>query len=743
MVSEIVFTGLLRKEVVTFVQLVYFRTHFYMHAADAQTLVDLEFDSIKIWLSEYCSGPTAYELSLNLTCSNRFEDLNLQLNRLNELRSIRTQNETFPAIDFEELQQEIKWLGIENAVISIEGFRRIYTASDLINRLHTFFERRNDRYPLLEQILKNTHFTTHLIDLIDKVFDRTGAVRDDASPQLLEIRQRIRALRQQINRNFERELRKLIKDKLLGDTTESFVNDRRVLTVQSTFKRKVPGNVHGSSKTGSLTYVEPSVNVPLNNEMEFLLDDERKEIHRILKLLTKQMSVDAPLIEAYQSALVELDFLNAKCKIALEMNAILPGINRFTALELIDAYHPLLVKNNKLQQKPTFPQYIKMDRDSRMLVISGPNAGGKSITLKTVGLLQVMLQSGLLVPVNENSKMCFFQKILSDIGDNQSIENELSTYSYRLQRMRNFLEAANKRSLLLLDEFGTGSDPELGGALAEVFFEELYKKQSFAVITTHYSNIKLKADELPQATNGCMQFDVKTLHPLYRLEIGQPGSSFTFEVARINGIGEEIIQEAKSRLSKNKVKLDHLLNQLQKEKNYLQSLIKEHQEAQKLAEEARQFFTQKSGKLDERLKSQQNIHETQNKQLIAGKKMLQFVEKFNVKSRKKEANNALLEEVRTYLRMEKSKTEIKVQEQKTKLREEQTKKSTGPKVIKASSKPMEQDEFQIDKITVGSLVQLVSTKRNGTVESIEGKKVTVIFDNARLKVELDKLRFLK
>lgn len=711
-----------------------------MHAADHQTLIDLEFETIKSWLSDYCTGPTAFQMSINLQCSNQFTDIDLQLNQLNELRSIRTQNEIFPAIDFEELEQEIKWLHIENAVITIEGFRRIYTASDLVNRLHSFFEKRNERFPLLAEVLKDTYFTTHLIELIDQVFDRTGAIRDDASPQLFEIRQRIRALRQQINRNFERELRKLTKDKLLGDTTESYVNERRVLTVQSAFKRKVPGNVHGSSKTGSLTYVEPLVNVPLNNEMEFLLDDERKEIHRILKALTKQMSVHAPLIEAYQKVLVQFDFLNAKCKLALEMNAILPGINRYTSLELIDAFHPILFKNNKIQQKPTFPQYIKMDKENRMLVISGPNAGGKSITLKTVGLLQLMLQAGLLVPVHENSKMCFFQHVLSDIGDNQSIENELSTYSYRLQRMRHFLQVTNRRTLLLLDEFGTGSDPELGGALAEVFFEELYKKHSFAVITTHYSNIKLKADEMQQASNGCMQFDVKTLQPLYKLEIGQPGSSFTFEVARINGISEQIINEAKNRLSKNKVKLDALLNQLQKEKNYLQALIKEHQQAQKLADEARTFFTEKKEKLDERLKSQHHIQETQNKQLIAGKKMLQFIEKFNVKSRKKDVNNALIEEVRTFLKMEKSKTEIKVQEQKTK---EKDLKKVGPKIIKANTKPIVQDEFQQDKIVVGSLVQLISTKRNGTVASMEGKHVTVNFDNARLKVELTKLRFLK
>jgi DNA mismatch repair protein MutS2 len=602
-----------------------------------------------------------------------------------------------------------------------------------------FFETRSNRYPLLAKILQDCEYNDEINKRIDEIFDRAGNVKDDASPQLSEIRQRIKALRNQINRNFEREMRKLLKDKILGDVTEGFISERRVLTVVSSFKRKVPGNVHGSSKTGSLTYVEPMVNVPLNNEMEFLLDDERKEIHRILKQLTRLISVHAPLITAYQKSLVIFDFVNAKCKLALEMKAILPGINRKVDFELVEAYHPILRRNNSLNGKITKPQRIVMNGKNRMLVISGPNAGGKSITLKTIGLLQIMLQSGLLIPVNENSKVCFFQQIISDIGDNQSIENELSTYSYRLQRMHHFLQVANSRTLLLLDEFGTGSDPELGGALAEVFFEEIYNKSAFGVITTHYGNIKLKANVLQNAVNGCMLFDSDTLKPKYEFAIGQPGSSFTFEVAKMNGIPNELIETAKGLLDDKKVKLDRLLNDLQKEKNYLERLNKEHLEAQRTAEEARLFFTERKEKLDERLKSQQLVSESSNKQLIAGKKMLTFIEKFNVKSRKKDANNALFEEMRTFLRLEKSKTELKIQQEKQK--ELEQKQSKSPKKIKKQI--VEEDLYQQAKIKIGSTVQLISTKQKGTVESMTGKNISVIFGNARLKVELEKLQLIK
>ncbi len=706
-----------------------------MQATDNQTLQDLEFKVITEWLEQFCIGKTAQSKIRRLTPSNNFNKLEFDLKQLNELRQIRIVNETLPAIDFEELDEELKLLGIQNAVISIEGFRRIYQASDLINRLLKFFDDRKNRYPLLELILDECVINEEINKSIDKVFDRGGNVKDDASVELAEIRQRIKVLRNQINRNFEKEMRKLLKDKLLGEVTEGYVSERRVLTVISSFKRKVPGNVHGSSKTGSLTYVEPIINVPLNNEMEFLLDDERKEIHRILRQLTKVISEFAPLIQAYQKSLVQFDFLNAKCKLALEMKAILPGLNRKVDFEWVEAFHPILRKNNSLLGKETKPQRIMMNGNNRMLVISGPNAGGKSITLKTIGLLQLMLQSGLLIPVHENSKVCFFQQILSDIGDNQSIENELSTYSYRLQRMNHFLEVSNHRTLLLLDEFGTGSDPELGGALAEVFFEEIYNKSAFGVITTHYGNIKLKANVLKNAVNGCMLFDSDTLKPKYEFATGQPGSSFTFEVATMNGISNKIIETAKSLLDEKKVKLDRLLNDLQKEKNYLERLTKEHREAQDNAEKARQTFVDRKERLEERLKSTQTVSENQNKQLVAGKKMLSFIEKFNVKSRKKDANNILIEELRTFLRMEKSKTEIKIQQEKEKI---------PVKVSQKKQKKIEVvvDQYQQDKIIVGSSVQLISTRQKGTVESINGKQLTVIFDNLRMKVEREKLQFL-
>jgi DNA mismatch repair protein MutS2 len=707
-----------------------------MSGFDQQTVHDLEFQEIRNWLINFAIGSSAKNRLENLAPSNDFDAIEIELMRLNEFKQIRTIGESFPALDFEELQTELKLLPVSNAVLPQEGFVRITHASELVNSILVFFDKRSQDYPYLFKLLKSVYFTRELIESIEKIFDRRGNIKDDASPELATIRQKINRIRNQINKNFEKELRKFLKEGFLGETKEAFVNERRVLTVQSTHKRKIGGAVVGSSKTGSLTFIEPAINVPLNNELELLLDDERKEIFRILQDLTREIAHHLPLIEAYQTLLVELDFIHAKTKLAIELQANLPGIVRSTRIELIDAFHPILWRNNKANGKTTLPQTLTLDANNRMLVISGPNAGGKSITLKTIGLLQIMLQSGLLIPVHENSKLCFFQQILTDIGDNQSIENELSTYSYRLKRMKHFLLVANKRTLLLLDEFGTGSDPELGGALAEVFFEELYQKKSYAVITTHYATIKLLADRLVNAVNGCMLFNTANLAPLYRFSMGQPGSSFTFEVAQMNGISLDLIEKAKGKLDGERINMDKLLSELNKEKMRLQRMNHEHEKAKKNAQEAEQVFLEKKDKFEERLKTQQDFIERNNVFLNSGKKMKTFIDRYVTITRKKDPNKQLFEDVRKYLLVEKS----KIEESKRKL--ELMSAATQP--IKKVKKPIPQvDTYQRDKIVVGSTVKMIETKQNGTVEEINRHLITVTFGFMRLKVEREKLMWVK
>ena len=704
---------------------------------DHQTLHDLEFTTIQAWLSDFGIGPTAQQRLGNLQPYTDVTKIKLELQKLHEFHTIRTDGESFPGLDFQELLKEIKLLPIRNAVLEQEGFVRISRASELVNTILVFFDKRESEFPNLNELLFEVYHTTEIIELIDNVFDRRGKIKDDASPMLYSIRQKINSVRNQINKNFDKEMRKLVKEGILADTREAFVNERRVLTVVSTHKRKISGSVVGSSKTGSLTFIEPQINIELNNELELLTDDERKEIFRILQALTRDIANFSPLINGYQNLLVELDFINAKTRLALDLNCNLPGLSDEPRIELIEAFHPILWKNNRQLNKKTLPQNLIMDKFSRMLVISGPNAGGKSITLKTVGLIQLMLQSGLLVPVHPNSNLGFFQSILTDIGDNQSIENELSTYSYRLKRMKYFLEVANRKTLLLLDEFGTGSDPDLGGALAEVFFEQLYNKKCFGVITTHYGNIKLKADRLKNAVNGCMLFNTETLEPLYRFSIGQPGSSFTFEVAQINGIPLDLIEEAKTKIDEHKVNMDRLLSELQREKTYLERLNKEHIEAQRLAEEARQAYTEKRLKLEEKITNQTASMERNNRYVNAGKKLQLFIDRFQTKTKSKAANQPLLEEVKKYLAVEKAKIE------ESKLAEKLKAEVNATKPKKAKPTKPQEDPYQRDKIKVGSTVKMIETKQSGTVEEISGVTITVTFGFMRLKVEREKLMFMK
>ncbi|MFN5621095.1 MAG: endonuclease MutS2, partial [Flavobacteriales bacterium] len=513
----------------------------------------------------------------------------------------------------------------------------------------------------------------------------------------------------------------------LGDTGEAYLNERKVLAVYSTHKRKIPGLVISSSKTGALTYIEPEVNIQLNFELESLMDDERNEIRRILKELTNSIRHELPLIRNYQRCLTEFDFIQAKTRLALDLDAILPEIEDEPVIDLRKAYHPLLLLSNRRNQKKTFPQSLRMDRDSRMLVISGPNAGGKSITLKTVGLLQVMLQSGLLVPVAHGSRMSFFHAVLTDIGDNQSIENQLSTYSYRLKRMKLFLDVANRRSLVLLDEFGTGSDPDLGGALAEVFFEELYGRKSYGVITTHYSNIKIKAAQMKHASNGCMLFNTQTLEPTYQLSVGQPGSSFTFEVAEINGIPKELIAAAKKKMSKQKVQMDEMLASLQEEKTRYQELTQSAQSAGELASSAIVEYEKKREKMEDRLQRQQDTIEKNNKFLNHGRKLMQFIDAYQLRSKNKE----LMEDVKKYIAME-----------KTKIEEDRKQKSIQKKIQKEKEEHQTK-ERRTGSIKVGSLVRLANTKQTGTVMELDKGQAIVAIGVFKTKVEVERLEFIQ
>lgn len=693
---------------------------------DRQVAEDLEFDVVQALLEGFCHGASAKVRARELRPWRTPKRIIPALEVTAELLSIRREGMPFPRVACDELDREIRLLKIRDSVLDESGFLRILEASRTVNGIVEALANSEREFPRLDELLDGIDPTTELIDAIESVFDAKGEVRADASNLLVSIRGEMTNVRRSINRAFMRALKLGMEKGWLADTKEGFINDRRVLAVNSTHKRKLPGTVLGQSNNGSITFIEPGACMPLNAEFEMLRDDERKEILRILRDLTARIRHHLPLIRAYQSAIVELDWTQAKVRLASECGGHLPHVRRACGFHLIQAYHPLLRLQNSAKGRPTEPQTVELHERGRMLVISGPNAGGKSITLKTVGLLQVMIQSGLLVPVHPNSEVGFFDAVLTDIGDNQSIENQLSTYSYRLKRMRGFLEVGGPTSLLLLDEFGTGSDPELGGALAEVFFEELYERGCFGVITTHYANIKARAAQLPEALNGSMRFDRESLEPLYKLDVGRPGSSFTFEVAEINGIEHALIERAKAKLDKRRVRLDDLINTLEKEKAQLAKLTDRQLRKDLEVDQLRSQLERKEKALAEKAESQQLISDEQNVALTRGKRLQQFVDRWDAASKNKE----LLEEVRKYLAVERAR------------QEDAAALARAKRAAAKESTPKRRPKHFVERIQVGSKVRLRNGSERGEVVSVKGDDITVLFGAMRMRVERDKLTWL-
>ncbi len=694
---------------------------------DDQTVNDLEFSTIRQLLEDHCTSDAARRKAQTLEPSAHRPTVTSALQSTDELRRIRVEGHTFPTLVFEEIRGEIKLLEVSGSALTEAGFMRVLQSTRLVNDIVGALHGRERAFPRLCGMLGTVSENKEIVKEIEAVFDPKGGVRSQASADLGRIRINIQTARRQVNRLFDKAMRSSAKQGWLSDTAEGYLNERRVLAVASTHKRKVRGSALGTSKTGSVTFIEPADCHQVNHELEMLRDDERREIVRILRDLTQRIRKHTPLIKAQQRLLVRLDFIQAKVKLALSMDASMPHIVKDLRMDLLKAHHPLLMLAHRGKGLPVEPQHLTLHEGRRMLIISGPNAGGKSITLKMVGLLQAMVQSGLLVPVHPDSAFGLFKQILTDIGDNQSIENQLSTYSYRLNRMKGFLHGAGRNSLLLLDEFGTGSDPELGGALAEVFFEELYEKGVFGVITTHYANIKTRATQMPEAINGSMLFDAETLSPTYHLDLGHPGSSFTFEVAELNGIPADIIDRAKQKLDPRKVKLDGLIASLQKEKTRHVKITDRQLQAEHAASEAKRSFEERAARLEERQESVQRVGKDQNDALVRGKKLQQFIDRFT----SGQSNKPLLEDIRKYLSVEATK------------QTEKADAAARKKEAAQQRKKSKRTKQHTDRIVVGSTVRLKEGRQRGEVLAVKGKKATVAFGEFRTRVELEDLVWVR
>ncbi|HLK30809.1 MAG TPA: MutS2/Smr-associated SH3 domain-containing protein [Puia sp.] len=687
-------------------------------------LTQLEFDKVKALLAAHCKTEYASEKANNLRIHTRREFIELELQQSNEFKLLIQHAQYFPNDYVLNLSKELKLLGIPGAVLKGEDFLEIRKLAENIKNIFRWFDNEKKlAYPALAKVIEHTHYEKKIIAEIDEIIDESGNVKDSASEALANIRLSLYRKRNELRRAFDRILSKLAKAGYVAETEEAFLNGRRVVAIFAENKRQVKGILHGESDTRRTSFIEPEETIGLNNEVFSLEHAESREVHRILRELTGKLSGYASLLSTYHDILGEYDFISAKAKLAVDINGNHPLLNDKAHVHLKEAHHPLLYLYNKKNQKPTIPTNIELNEKNRILVISGPNAGGKTVSLKTVGLLQLMIQSGLLIPVHPNSELGIFKQLMIHIGDTQSLEFELSTYSSHLMNMKYFMENANGKTLFFIDELGSGSDPNLGGAFAEVILEELVRKHSLGIVTTHYLNLKVMANKTPGIINGAMAFDEKNLQPLYKLIIGKPGSSYTFSIAERIGLEPRLIKRARALVEEDHFRLDKLLNRTEQD---LQNIEKEKKELQKLMKE------------NERLKKEMEI-------LINKEKHQQQVELLKQQNRISEERITYLKEMERKLKQiifdwRKAENKNEVIKQMQALLFHQKEKQVNEKVKKKFD--LKYTEIG-GEAKVGDKVMMKKNHQVGTLREVRGKKAVVQLGLIPITVELSELTVVK
>ena len=688
------------------------------------TLVQLEYEKVKVLLSNHCKTEFGKAKSAALRIHTKKEFIDTELRQTNEYKLITQSGQVFPNDFVANIAKELKLLSIQGAVLSGEQFLLIKRLTQNTNNIFRWFDsERRQAYGALAKVINGTYYEKAIPQLIDEVLDETGNVKDNASEELYKIRMSLYKRRNELRRLFDKIVSKLNKQGYLTDIEESFMNGRRVLAVFAEQKRQIKGVLHGESDSRRTTFIEPEETTELNNEIFSLEHEESREVYKILRILTKNIGVYAAVLKTYFDIAGEYDFIQAKAKLAIEMGGNFPQIFDKAHIQLIDAYHPLLFLYNKVNNKPTIPVTLTLNEKQRILVISGPNAGGKTVTLKTVGLLQLMVQSGLLVPVHPDSEMGIFKQIMIHIGDTQSLEFELSTYSSHLKNMKHFMENANGKTLFFIDELGSGSDPNLGGAFAEVIMEELAFKHSFGIVTTHYLNLKVMANKVPGIINGAMQFDEKNLLPMYKLIVGKPGSSYTFSIAERIGLDKKLITKAKALVDEDHFTLDKLLNRteqdlqrIDKDKSELQQLLKENE---RLKKEMQQVLTKEKHLQEvEKLMHQNKISEDKFSYL---KDMERRLKAMVIEWRKAEDKDKVVKMIHALLFNQKEK--IVAEKQQKKLNE---------KFIEIGG-----------DIKIGAKVKMKQNRQIGIVKEIKGKKAILQVGVMPITVDLQDLVVVK
>lgn len=684
----------------------------------------LELDKVKALLTDHCRTEYARTRVQELRIHTRKEYIDTELRQSHEFKQLLQNGLYFPNDQVLNLAQELKMLSIPGAVMGAEDIMDLRRLAENMKGIFRWFdaERRN-AHPALAGVIEGSYYEKNIVAYIDEILDESGQVKDTASPELRSIRMNLYRKRNELRREFDKIISKLNKQGYLADIEESFLNGRRVVAVFAEQKRQVKGILHGESDSRRTSFIEPEETIEFNNAIYSLENDERKEVYRLLRELTAKLSAYAPLLSEYHRMSGEYDFIRAKARFAQDIQGEFPEVTDSAHAHLVEAYHPLLLLYNKKSGKPTIPVSVTLDEKNRILVISGPNAGGKTVTLKTVGLLQMMVQSGLLVPVHPSSRFGIFKQLMIHIGDTQSLEFELSTYSSHLLNMKHFMEQANGKTLFFIDELGSGSDPNLGGAFAEVILLELLKKHSFGIVTTHYLNLKVMANKTAGIVNGAMAFNEKSLLPLYKLIIGKPGSSYTFSIAERIGLDKRLIDKARSLVDEDHFRLDKLLNRTEQD---LREVEKKEKELNRLLRENERLKTEMQEVMDkEKHRQQVELLKQQNK--ISEDRITYL----------KETERKLKLIINEWRKSDDKKKVIKDMEALLFKKNEQ-------KVVSKMQKKLDAKYDEVaTEIKVGEKVKIKKNHQVGEVLEIRGKRAVVKIGSLPMQVEMKELVVVK
>ena len=677
----------------------------------------LEFDKVLALLVKECSGEMGQQYCQNLQPETDLKAIETKLRQVKELKLCLEKSDKFPFNAYYALDEDVKYLQIEGFVLSIDSLQRINRTLLIFKELYRFFTPvRKEVYPHLYDIIRPVPYLDELSKEITRVIDEEGNIKSDASPELVRIRKGKQSKQRELDTVYRRIIGEYRQRGWLAESTETMRNGRRVLSVPVEHKRKIRGIIHDESTTGRTAFIEPEEAIEVNNDIFDLEQDEKQEIYRILRGVSEKLHPHALQLLNYQQVIVDYDIVLAKAKVALKMKAVMPQIINAPHFGVRKGRHPLLYLKNKAAGRETVPFQLELFKENRILLVSGPNAGGKSILMKSVGLLQLMLQSGLLVPVHELSEMGIFDHFFAHIGDSQSLEDDLSTYSSHLGNMKAFLENANSRSLILIDEFGSGTDPKMGGAIAEAILRGLNEKKVYGVVTTHYGNLKMFAYRTEGIVNGCMNFDKDNLKPTYQFTIGRPGSSYAFEIAQNVGLDRHVLQYAKKRIGENEQAVDELLVDLQREKQEYDEKLKD--------------IAEKQGLLDKLIKQ----YDEQVKDVEFRRKKMKLDAKEFELTKTAQGNleiQRLIKELKTERNVEKTR------EIQQKARTEHTR--LADEVTKLTEDVYYQPSTMEKTIEVGDFVKMRAGSATGKVEELKKNEAVLLMGAMRVKVKLKDL----